>query len=287
MFENDTHQKLLSLVPRIDKPIRQELNKKCYNVALRQACGMHSYDLVVGMLREVEALNIDINEQSSNGYTALDWLEKRCLNNQDPEYQQVRQQMKRCGALNQQEIDKPLLICSDEYMVCGDRPQHSVVGCVGLGSGFALIAHDPTHRKTLVANITDFSEVISHKRVILNKELAQICTSETQIVLAGGWKNHDKSSLSYKMLYGVIKAHPYKQIDEKQVFVRGIDQQSVAINVLTGQTMVLPMESYPGGIMQMMEAIDNNPENLILRENTRFFKRRCPNKTNTPPKKKR
>ncbi len=79
IFNAQSHLQLLSIIERdFNKPENQSfivaIQEKKYSVALRKACAVGNLDLIKIILKYKTNLNIEINEKSSNQFTALDWI---------------------------------------------------------------------------------------------------------------------------------------------------------------------------------------------------------------------
>jgi len=72
------------------------IKKGQYSLALRKACAANKPELVETILQFKDLLHIDVNEKSSNGYTALDWFEEKT--SESAEKNRVMDLFFECGA---------------------------------------------------------------------------------------------------------------------------------------------------------------------------------------------
>lgn len=72
-----SHGELLLEVQKLNPPVKlmNVLKERKYGLALRQACANNSFSIAQCILKFKEDLKLNVNEQSSNGYTALDWAD--------------------------------------------------------------------------------------------------------------------------------------------------------------------------------------------------------------------
>lgn len=93
LFEPSIDDKLHIIIDKVLKPkvkasLTDALNDANYSLLLRRACASGQHQLVLELLKQKEVLKVDINQTSSNGKTALDWLitshdstyKQRCIN---------------------------------------------------------------------------------------------------------------------------------------------------------------------------------------------------------------
>lgn len=86
------------------KSILGQIKNHDYGLALRNACNQNALELIKIILRFKDSLSIDLNGQSKNGNTALDWLE--ATKDESEEKKKVIELMKQAGALCKTDLQK-------------------------------------------------------------------------------------------------------------------------------------------------------------------------------------
>lgn len=226
---------LVSLVSPSLQYIIEALNKDEYSLALRQASGEQCYALVKALVFNRKRLEININERSSNGNTALDWLDLKCLDTENPLYLSTRSILIQSGGLTSRDIENQLVLCLDEYSVSDCDARHKIISLDAVGKNFMLIAFCPIEKRTLVANISAAPSYFTQKKQQLLEALSIFSNHHLRMTIAGGWRSNPDSLGVAKMLKTLCREFSPKEIDCARCCNDRLERQFLCLNLLNGE----------------------------------------------------
>ena len=227
--------------------VRKTLMAGKYDVALRQACGSKLYPLIIVMLDNIQELSIDLNAKSSNGNTALDWLDTNAPSSASREHLAVKTALCNKGAIGGKEqiystvdFDKnaALFLGVDELAVSYHNSDYPVIGSVGAGQCIILAVYDSEHKKALLTHIASLNNRSTKMLDTLNNELSSFSPAHSNAYIVGGVDNSISRTTHQKITQ--LLNHKNISIKYQKVFQgsyhgESSESESFAINAFNGR----------------------------------------------------
>ncbi|MEI6094255.1 MAG: hypothetical protein WCR08_02125 [Gammaproteobacteria bacterium] len=199
MFSPSESMLLQTMIQQIDPSktdIIQNLKDEKYALALRKACGVKLYPFIMMMLDYVDELSIELNEKSSNGMTALDWLDQAGTGPFSTVHQTAREKLRAKGAMSglirsTVDFDKnsALFLGTDEMALAFPDSDYPVIGSLGAGQCIILCVYDSMLKKALLTHISGLDERSPKMVNTVNKALSSFTSAHSSAYIVGGVDN--------------------------------------------------------------------------------------------------
>ncbi len=238
---------LQTMIQQIDPSktdIIQNLKDEKYALALRKACGVKLYPFIMMMLDYVDQLSIDLNEKSSNGMTALDWLDQAGSVPFLTEHQLTREKLRTKGAISglihsTVDFDKSaaLFLGTDELAVAFHDSDYPVIGSVGAGQCIILCVYDSKLKKALLTHISGLDDRSQKMINTVNNALSSFTPVHSSAYIVGGVDN-SRSRLTHQKITQLLNYHnikvKYQKVFQGSYQNGACQSESFAINASNG-----------------------------------------------------
>jgi hypothetical protein len=238
---------LLKWVDPTREDIIKDLKDGKFSLVFRKACNEKLYPLISAMLDIREELAIDLNQPSSNGNTALDWLDKNLTPPFSTIHQEIRDKLCDKGALNgKKEVkeakelidfnkDAALFLGVDELAISFPNSDYPIIGTFGAGQCMILGIYDSQNYKALVSHISGLDKNSIKQLNTLKQELNSFSSASSVAYILGG-QNNATSKLTYKYIIDLLKTKKIP-IKFENVFksTSADNSASFAINAVNGR----------------------------------------------------